>query len=192
MVGTFGMYGTTVPGGAFGTGYDRYLDIGFDSQYQYDGDDYQFTLKASNIYEKQRLDSSVALGLATLPNNWLNSFKLNATSIWDHTYALSGGYFNVRGSSDALLWGGGGNSAGVMSNFNSPNGDGLIFDASYFPFSKGQAPGPDKQFNMRIGIQYTKFLHLYGGTTNAIGGTVGGTRNANGNDTVWLYTFMDF
>ena len=187
MIGTFGMYGMTVPGGAFGTGTDRYLDIGFDSQYQYDGDDYQFTLKAADVIEKQRLDSSFAQGLSTNPTDWINSFKLNATSIWDHTYALSGGYFNVRGSSDAAVY--------SQSTTGSPNGDGLMFDASYFPFSKGHAPGPDKEFNMRIGVQYTKYLHLYGGTTNAIAGPTGaisGTRNANGNDTVWLYVLTAF
>ena len=38
MVGTFGMYGEIVPGRQYGFGTDNFLDVGFDSQYQYDGD----------------------------------------------------------------------------------------------------------------------------------------------------------
>ena len=48
---------------------------------------------------------------------------------------------------------------------NSPNGDGLIFDVAYLPFSHG-SPGPYSTYNARIGVQYTHYLHLYGGTTN--------------------------
>ncbi|MDE3174627.1 MAG: cytochrome C [Pseudomonadota bacterium] len=193
MVGTYGLYGQTVPGGAFGTGTDKYLDLGVDAQYQYDGDKYSVTVKAANTYEKQRLDSSFAQGISANPTDWINSFKTSASFVWDHTYSLTGGYFNVQGSSDAGLsangvWGG--NSVN-----NSPNGDGLIFDLAYLPFSKG-APGPDKQMNVRLGVEYVKYLHLFGGTNNFDGaiGTpgAGGTHNANGNDTLFLYAWAAF
>ncbi len=188
MVGTFGMYSETVPGSAFGTGTDQYLDIGVDSQYQYDGDLYSVTVKATNIYEKQRLNSSFAQGISANQNDWLNSFKINASYVFDHTYSLTGGYFNVQGSADTGLW-------GSTSVNNSPNGDGLIFDAAYLPFSKG-APGPDKQFNVRLGVQYVHYLQLYGGTSNFDGliGTpgAGGTHNASGNDTLFLYAWAAF
>jgi hypothetical protein len=188
MIGTFGLFGETVPGSVFGTGLDRYLDIGFDAQYQYDGDKYSVTIKASNIYEKQHLESSFAQGLSSNENNWLNSLKINGSFVLDHTYSLTGGYFNVQGSGDAGLW-------GATSVSNSPNGDGLIFDAAYLPFSKG-APGPDKQFNVRLGVQYVKYLHLYGGTDNFDGQIgmpgAGGTHNANGNDTLFVYAWAAF
>jgi hypothetical protein len=188
MVGTFGLYGETVPGSAFGTGTDQYLDIGVDSQYQYDGDKYSVTVKATNIYEKQRLNSSFAQGISANQNDWLNSFKINASYVLDHTYSLTGGYFNVRGSADSGLW-------SATSVNNSPNGDGLIFDVAYLPFSKG-APGPDKQFNVRLGVQYVHYLQLYGGTNNFDGliGTpgAGGTHNASGNDTLFLYAWAAF
>lgn len=188
MVGTYGMYGQTVPGGAFGAGTDKYLDIGVDAQYQYDADPYSVTIKAANTYEKQRLDSSFAQGISANPTDWLNSFKVNASFVWDHTYSLTGGYFNVQGSADAGLW-------GATSVNNSPNGDGFIFDAAYMPFSKG-APGPDKAFNVRLGVQYTKYMHLFGGTNNFDGliGTpgAGGTHNASGNDTLFIYAWAAF
>jgi len=188
MIGTFGMFGETVPGSVFGTGTDQYLDIGVDSQYQYDGDKYSVTVKATNIYEKQRLVSSFAQGISSNQNDWLNSLKINASYVWDKTYSFTGGYFNVQGSPDAGLF-------GATSVANSPNGDGLIFDAAYLPFSKG-APWPDREFNVRLGIQYVKYLHLFGGTNNFDGliGTpgAGGTHNASGNDTLFLYAWAAF
>jgi hypothetical protein len=190
MIGTYGLYGEQVPGGALGSGTDRYLDIGVDAQYQYDGPEFSLTLKASDTYEKQRLDRSFfQQQISANPTDWLNSFKANATFVWDHTYAFTGGYFNVQGSTDAGLSANG--VWGATSATNSPNGDGLIFDASYMPFSKG-SPGTLKEFNVRLGVQYTKYLHLYGGTNDAIVGPTGGTRNASGNDTLFLYAWAAF
>ena len=39
---------------------DKFTDIGFDTQYQYQGDNYWVTLRGSYIREFQRLDSSFA------------------------------------------------------------------------------------------------------------------------------------
>jgi len=178
------MYGQTVPASVYGFGSDQYLDVGFDSQYQYDGDAYSVTVKMSDTYETQHLQSSFAQGLSANPSDWLNAFKLNASFVWDHTYSLSGGYFNVRGSSDQGLY-------NAFSATNSPNGDGLIFDAAYLPFSKG-APGLDKQLNLRIGVQYIHYMQLYGGTNNFDGSGLGGTHNASGNDTLFLYAWTAF
>ena len=183
-VGTYGMYGQTVPASVYGFGSDQYLDVGFDSQYQYDGDAYSVTVKLSDTYETQHLHSSFAQGISANPNDWLNAFKLNASFVWDHTYSLTGGYFNVRGSSDQGLY-------NAFSATNSPNGDGLIFDASYLPFSKG-APGLDKQLNLRIGLQYIHYMQLYGGVNNFDGSGLGGTHNASGNDTLFLYAWTAF
>ena len=188
MIGTFGLSGQTVPGGVSGTGTDKYTDVGFDAQYQYDGDPWSFTVTAANTYEWQKLDSSFAQGLSANQNDWLNAFKASAAAVWDHTYSLTGGYFNVRGSSDAGIW-------GATSVANAPNGQGLIVDAAYLPFSKG-APGPDKYFNVRLGVQYIHYLQLYGGTANFDGlvGTpgAGGTHNASGNDTLFIYAWAAF
>ena len=51
MVGAFGMYGQIAPGRQYGIGTDNFLDIGFDSQYQYDGDQYSLTVKLTDIIE---------------------------------------------------------------------------------------------------------------------------------------------
>jgi hypothetical protein len=192
MIGTYGMYGRTVPGGQFGFGTDNYLDIGFDSQYQYDGDKYSVTVKLTDIIEYQRFNASYNLGAASNVNDHLNSFKLNGSFVWDHTYSFTAGYFNVSGSSDPIfdtgLYGG----PGVV---NSPNGNGLIFDAAYLPFSHG-SPWPYSTYNARLGIQYVKYLQLYGGNNNFDGQIgmpgAGGTHNASGNNTLFLYAWLAF
>jgi len=191
MVGTYGLYGQTIPGGQAGIGADSYLDVGFDSQYQYDGQQYSVTLKLSDVMEFQKFNASFATGGASNVNDKLNSFKANATFVWDHTYSLTAGYFNVSGTGDPL-WD---QSACGCNNVTSPNGSGLIFDAAYLPFSHG-APGPYKYANVRIGVQYITYLNLYGGTNNFDGmiGTpgAGGTHNASGNNTAFLYAWAAF
>jgi hypothetical protein len=185
-VGTFGMYGRTAASGVFGTignGTDNYTDIGFDSQYQYDGSQYSVTLKVSDIIEYQNLNSTFfQLGSSNLDDR-LNNFKANATFVWDHTYEFTGGYFNVSGTSDPTLY--------STSLVGSPNGSGLIFDAAYLPFSHG-SPGPYSTYNARIGIQYTHYLQLYGGTNDFDGSGLGGMHNASGNDTLFLYAWAAF
>ncbi len=190
MIGTFGMYGQIVPQSMFGFGSDTYTDIGFDSQYQYDGDKFSVTVKLTDIIEQQKLNASSnpGVGFASNANDRLNSFKANASFVWDHTYSLTAGYFNVSGTSDALLY-------GASSVTNNPDGNGLVFDARLSAVQPWQ-PGPYSTYNARIGIQYTQYLKLYGGTSNFDGmiGTpgAGGTHNASGNNTLFLYAWLMF
>jgi hypothetical protein len=201
MVGTFGMYGQVTPGRQYGFGTDNFLDVGFDSQYQYDGDLWSLTVKLTDIMEWQRLNATFGLGGSSNLSNTLNSFKANASFVWDHTYAIGFGYFNVAGSGDCNLYGSGNNinctptSIGSFNNsfISSPNGNGLILDLSYVPFAHG-APGPAdyKTWNARLGLQFTWYLHLYGGTTNFDGSFLGGTHNAQGNNSVFAYALLAF
>jgi hypothetical protein len=188
MVGTFGMYSQTVPGGQYGYGTDRYLNAGVDAQYQYDGNLFSVTIKAMDTMQWMTLNNSYAFGAASNIKDYLNTFKINGTFVWDHTYAFSIGYFSVNGSQDTDLWGG-------TSVVNSPNGNGLVFDLSYSPFSYG-SPFPYSTYNARFGVQYTQYLELYGGTNNFDGliGTpgAGGQHNASGNNTLWLYAVLAF
>ncbi len=188
MVGTFGMYGQITPGRQYGYGTDNFLDVGFDSQYQYDGDQYSVTVKLSDIIEWQKLNATYALGGSTNVDNTLNSFKANASFVWDHTYSVGLGYFNVSGSNDCILYGLCG--AGLSAN-SSPNGDGLILDVAYLPFSHG-SPFPYSTWNARIGVQFTQYLHIFGGTNNFDGSYLGGTHNAAGNNSVFLYAWLAF
>ena len=193
MFGTFGMYGQVLPGLNIdgytpGSGTDNFLDVGFDSQYQYDGDKYSVTVKLTDIIEKQTLNSTFFTGGSQNAVDHLNSFKANASFVWDHTYSFTAGYFNVAGSTDNILYGPAG--SGLSAN-SSPNGNGLIFDAAYLPFSHG-SPWPYSSYNARIGVQYIKYLQMYGGTTNFDGSGLGGTHNASGNNTLFLYAWTAF
>jgi hypothetical protein len=54
--------------------------------------------------------------------------------VYGHTISLTAAYFSVYGSADALQF-------GSTSLANSPDGQGLIFDPAYLPFSKGAGRG---------------------------------------------------
>ena len=197
-VGTFGMYSKITPGRQYGFGTDNYLDVGLDSQIQYDGDQYSVTVRLTDIIEHQNLNATVALGGASNFNNTLNSFKANGSFVWNHTYSIGFGYFNVNGSSDCNMYGSPAapcmpNGLGAFPNsyLASPYGDGLILDLAYIPFSYG-APFPYSTWNVRLGIQFTEYLHLYGGTNNFDGSYLGGTHNAQGNNSVFAYAWIAF
>ncbi len=180
MIGAFGMEANVLPMRIGDFGADHYSDIGLDAQYQYNGDMNSFTLKVTDIYERQQLHSTFAQMGSSNPTDLLRSFKLSGSWVYDHTYSVSAGYFDVAGSADAQLYSG-------NSVVNSPNGRGLLFDLAYLPFSHG-APGPWPWANARIGISYTKYLSLYGGTTNFDGGG----HNAKDNNTTFVYAWVAF
>lgn len=179
-VGTFGLLANVLPGRVGGFGYDRILDIGFDAQYQYIGDPHIFTAKITHINEKQQLNASFAQGLATNPYNSLESFQTSLGYIYDHTYSLTAAYFSTYGSADAALY-------GATSLGSSPDGQGLIFDVAYLPFSNG-GPSVWPWLNARIGVSYTHYLKLFGGINNFDGLS----HNASQNNTIFAYTWIAF
>jgi hypothetical protein len=179
-IGTFGMFANQLPGRVQGFGFDQTLDVGFDAQYQYIGDPHSVTIKLTHIHENQQLNSTFFQGGSTNFYNTLSSFKASVSYVYDHTYSLTGAYFDVYGSSDAGLF-------GATSLANSPNGQGLIFDAAYLPFSKG-GPAVWPWLNARIGVSYTHYLKLFGGTNNFDGAF----HNASQNNTIFAYTWIAF
>jgi hypothetical protein len=179
-VGTFGLLANLLPGRMPGFGSDRVLDIGFDAQYQYIGDPHIITAKITHINEQQHLNSSFLQGLSTNNYNTLETFKASLSYIYDHTISLTAAYFSVYGSADSLLY-------GTNSLTINPNGQGLIFDAAYLPFSKG---GPElwPWANARIGVSYTHYLRLFGGVNNFDGAF----HNASQNNTLFAYCWVAF
>ena len=179
-IGTFGMFANQLPGRIQGFGFDQTLDIGFDAQYQYIGDPHSVTVKLTHINENQQLNSTFVQGGSTNIYNTLSSFKASVDYVYDHTYSLTAAYFNVYGSADAGLY-------GATSLANSPDGQGLIFDLAYLPFSKG-GPAVWPWLNARIGISYTHYLKLFGGTNNFDGAF----HNASQNNTIFAYAWIAF
>lgn len=185
-VGAVGMYAKLQPdwNGAFGT--DNYGDLGFDAQLSYMGKKNRLMFTVSDIMEWQQLNSTYAQGGSSNLNNHLNVFNVSATWVYNYAYSLSAGYFNVSGSSDPLLYADGATPGSPMGTGN-PGGSGLIFDVSYMPFMKG-GPKPFTTSNVRLGLQYTHYLTMYGGTTNFDGNG----NSASDNDTVYLYMVAAF
>jgi hypothetical protein len=179
-IGTFGMYANVLPSRIQGFGYDQYLDIGFDAQYQYIGDPHSVTLKLTHIAENQQLNSTFVQGGTTNLYNTLETFKVSADYVYDHTYSLTAAYFSVVGTADAGLY-------AANSVANSPDGKGLIFDLAYLPFSKG-GPSVWPWLNARIGVSYTHYLQLYGGFNNFDGAF----HNASQNNTLFAYVWIAF
>jgi len=140
---------------------DRYNDIGFDSQYQYQGPNYWITLRGSYIMENQTLDAS-SLNFGTNPTNTLNTFKALASLAYgnDNRVVLTGQYFNTQGSSDATLY------AANPGCGCSPNSDGYTFEIAYIPFISSPAPGWPWA-NVRVGLQYTYYNKFDGDTVFA-------------------------
>jgi hypothetical protein len=140
---------------------DRYTDVAFDSQYQYQGPNYWITLRGAYIHEDQKLDASFANGLSDNQTNVLNTLKMSASLAYgnDNRVVLTGHYFNTWGTSDPTLY------AGLISGL-SPDSNGFIAEIAYIPFINSSAP-VWPWANARIGLQYTYYEKFNGDTVNA-------------------------
>jgi hypothetical protein len=184
-------------------GSDKFVDLGFDSQYQYMGSNYVLTIRATYIHEKQTLDASFLNGISDNPTNTLNSFKASASFAWNsdaqgNKWVFTGGYFNTWGSTDCGLYNGTvgacntppvdsmGNPVAITNSLNgSPNSDGWIAEVAWFPYSMGNSPlWP--YFNMRVGLQYTWYNKFNGASANYDGYG----RNASDNNTLLGYVWF--
>jgi len=178
-VGTFGMIADVHPWAsaplttATFPQSDKYTDIGLDSQYQYQGDNYWFTLRGTYIHEYQKLDASFLNGLAANPTDELNEARAYASLAYgnDNRVVLTGQYFNTWGTPDPIVYG------GLASGF-SPNSNGWIAEIAYIPFISSVAPGWP-WFNARVGLQYTWYDRFDG--TNV---------GASSNNTLFLYLWL--
>ena len=183
MVGAYGMNANITPGLSYGFGTDNIFDAGFDSQYQWITDQHSVTVRANYIWERQLLNSSYAQSFSGNSTDYLRSLKLGVEYVYDHTYALTGTYFQITGSPDAV----------VYSNnvYTSPNSSGFIIDAAFLPFSHG---GPEiwPWFNTRLGVSYTIFTKFDGGSNNIDPVNCWGCRSAADNNTLLIYAFTAF
>lgn len=152
---------------------DRYNDVAFDTQYQYQGPNYWITLRGVYIHENQTLDATFANGLSTNPTNVLNTLRMSASLAYgnDNRVVLTGQYFDTWGTSDPLLYAA--NTSGL-----SPNSNGFIAEIAYIPFSSSVAP-VWPWANARIGLQYT-YYNKFDGTT----------LNAHDNNSIFLHAWI--
>jgi hypothetical protein len=174
MIGAFGMQVNVHPwldpdfvlgSTAVFPGTDRFTDIGIDTQYQYQGDNYWVTLRGSYIREFQQQTASFVNGLGPAnPSNFLNSLRLQASVAYgaDNRVVLTGQYFNIWGTPDIGLFG----TDPVTGAVLAPNTDGFMAEIAYIPFGASKMVGWP-WFNARIGLQYTYYNKLNGTTVGA-------------------------
>jgi hypothetical protein len=161
-VGTFGMIANVHPFIAAGTPLtatfpqtDKFTDIGFDAQYQYQGDNFWFTLRGNYIHEYQKLDASFNLLGAPSLTNELNEARAYASLAYgnNNRIVLTGQYFTSWGTQVLPL------GLGVDTN-------GWIAEIAYIPFVSSFSPGWP-WLNTRIGLQYTWYEKVNGVSAGA-------------------------
>ncbi len=148
---------------------NRLTDVGFDTQYQYQGDNYWITLRGTYIHENQSFD--LATGASDNTSNALNSLKLYGSFAYgnDNRVVFSGQYFDTWGSTDATEYG--------TAN-GSPNTNGITLEIAYIPYILSH-PKLWPWANARVGVQYTIY--------NEFDGTSDG---ASDNNTLNVYLWL--
>jgi hypothetical protein len=179
-LGTFGMSATNYPGRDASAGTDRITDFGFDTQYQLPTKQGDLALMASWIHEDQSWDASSVLNNTANPSGSLDALKLTASYLYDKTYGLTVQYFNITGSTDAVLYSG--------SGTGSPASDGFIVQADWLPLNKHGGPAFWPRSNVKFSLQYVAYNRFDGASTNFDGAGA----KASDNNTLYLEAWITF
>jgi hypothetical protein len=144
---------------------NKYTDYGFDTQYQYRGENYWVIMKGAYIREEQRFDAGWVLGNTANLTNSLNTLRLSSTVAigGDNRVVATGQYFRTWGSPDALLYAA---NVGIGNQAAVPDTTGFMAELAYLPFGTSRAPYWP-WFNTRIGAQYFYYTKFNGDTTFA-------------------------
>ena len=178
-VGAFGLDARIFPGHDMTSSLtDHYTDGGVDTSFQYTAPNHDvITFNGRYTYESQRLNASTALGLAGGPHQKLQDLRFDASYYWRDKIGLSTQVFDTWGSPDDLLFQG--------DRRIRPDTSGILFQIDGTPFGDGKSP-LGQRFNLRVGIQYTKYFEFNGAATNF--DTMG--RNASDNNTFRVFTWI--
>jgi hypothetical protein len=174
-VGAYGISAHTHPGNgnALSGPVDKWTDVAADFQYQFIGEEHEFTALGTYIHESQTLDASVMDGFAANIDNNLKTLKLTGEYYYQRKIGGSVGYFRTTGSSDALLYA----PAPVKGASFSPDTNGYILEVNYLPW-----------LNTKLQAQYTGYSKFNGQKTNYDGSG----RNASNNNTAYLLVWINF
>lgn len=160
QVGTFGMLANAYADRYNrGGGTNQYNDFGVDVTYQYLGDmTHIVEFRGSYIRENQQLNGSWSQGLSSSNSLQLNTLNLNAEYTFEQTYSGTVGFFDIGGSSDALVYA---DNVGYR-----PSSQGFTAELDYVPFGKAGSWG-GTWANLRVGLQYVGYTKLNGASANA-------------------------
>jgi hypothetical protein len=136
-VGAYGLDATVHPGNTNGINTalagptNKYKDAAVDVQYEFIGENHLFTLLGTYIHESQTLNASFLDQFSTNNRNTLNTTKLTGEYYYQRRLGGSTAYFDIMGTSDALLY----PTAPVTgSATNSPNSNSYILEVDYLPW----------------------------------------------------------
>jgi hypothetical protein len=175
MIGTYGFAARLYPEGVTGPTND-YTDAAVDAQVEHHTGIGTWIGRAAFIHERQTLSAFAAADPAEATNlrETLSTLRANLTFEPSLRYALSAGYFQSTGTSDAVLFA----PAPVTgSRTGSPNSRGAIGEFAVNPWQ-----------NTRFGIQYVAYS-LYNGASNDYDAA---GRKAADNNTLFLYLWLAF
>lgn len=179
-VGHFGLWASTYPGRDETAQTDHTSDLGFDSQYQYFSPEHDVTLLSSWIREDADWNASRTLGLTDKGANVLNAINLSASYLYDKTFGLTIGFFDINGRHDATLFG--------DSRTGSADSYGEIIQLDYLPFNKNGGPWFWPYSNVKLSAQYTLYQQFDGAHSNIDGAG----RHPSDNNTLYLESWIAF
>ena len=169
-VGAYGMHVASTPFAVEGLR-DTYTDIAMDWQYEHilpqlANDIISF--HGTYIHESSNLNATFNSGGASFVPHHLNTFRTDVVYHAGFRLAPAVGYFVTSGTGDPLLYA----PASVGgSQTGSPRSNGVIANVTYWPV-----------MNIRLAVQYTRYLTFNGSATNYDGSG----RNARDNNSVYL------
>ncbi len=172
------------------SGSNQYTDFSIDGGYQFYGDGSQ-TIDVYGIYvrEHQALKGSTAAsnlanGTAYSSAYDLNQIRASASYWWQNTYGATLAWQKTWGPANPVLYGPGAVSGSANAK---PNSNAFILEADWVPFGKQESwAGP--WANLKLGAQYTIYTQFNGGDKNYDGYG----RNASGNNTLYLFSWLAF
>ena len=176
-VGTYGMVTDIYPGDATSGPINRFIDTGFDAQYQYISRKHIFSVQSTFIHENQMWNASFPLGDTSNRSDFLNTFRANANYYYRSRFGIIGGtlgYFTTTGTTDPALYA---PQETTGSQTGSPSSNGFILEADYMPWEK-----------WKFSLQYTIYNKFNGAHTNYDGfGT-----SASDNNTLYALVWIAF
>jgi hypothetical protein len=169
-VGTYGMHVVSTPAAVTGLR-DTYTDIAMDWQYerivpQLAND--IITFHGTYIHERSNLNGTFNSGGALFVPHHLDTFRTDAVYHAGYRYAPAIGYFVTSGTTDSTLYAPAPLSG---SQTGSPRSQGFTANFTYWPV-----------MNVRLAVQYTRYLSFNGSATNYDGFG----RNGRDNNSVYL------
>ncbi|MBI3785917.1 MAG: hypothetical protein HY270_21195 [Deltaproteobacteria bacterium] len=173
MLGHYGLYTAHHPKGVSGP-LDELIDIAFDGQFEHTMGSNLLSAHAVYIYEGQNLHATTLAGGSAKADNHLNEVRVDAIYHLGYTWSVGAQYFYIFGNKNDGLY-----SPGDVSGSanGSPNSDGFVVSATFFPWQNIQLKALYKVYT-----QFNGRAHNYDGSL----------RSAADNDTLYLLAWLAF